>query len=326
MRGIGIAVICCLCFTACSLYNVTKEEGSGIPILVKQPVRYQTTKVALTHWKVTYVLKVGGKEYSAPSGGMDVVASDDVFNALDRIGGALSSHTAITPENFTSRVEAEIATAAPTTTPTATATAHWGGCRKDEPTGIVCVRPSVRYGRTIENDVVVVSELSDSRYYINTRRPWIGSANATIDLAPDGTMTKAQSSVEDKTVETLLSVLPITSFFTKQWNLAGKDATAATSVRNDPKAFALSSPLRQPTGTVELKLEPVTWTYVLRRRLGENETVADALTYPETGCEKSGRSCVQLVSATSSAADKPTEAKKPAGWTISGSLVPPEKE
>jgi hypothetical protein len=151
-------------------------------------------------------------------------------------------------------------------------------------------------------------------------------------------MTKVQSSIEDKTVETLLSVLPITSFFTKQWNVADKDATAATSVRNDQKAFAWNSPLRRPTGTVELKLEPVTWTYVLRRRLGENETVADALTYPESDCEKSGaksgetpsekpaKSCVQLVSATSSAADKPTEAKKPAGWTISGSLVPPEKE
>lgn len=316
MRNIGIAAICCLCFTACSLYNVTREEGNGIPILVKKPVRYQTTKVALTHWKVTFVLKAGGKEHSAPSGGMEVVASGDAFTALDRIGGELSNDAGITPDNFTARVEAQLGAA----------DVHWGGCRKEEPSGIVCVRPSVRYGRTIENDVVVVSELSDSRYYINTRRPWIGSANATIDLAPDGTMTKAQSSVEDKTVETLLSVLPITSFFTKQWNLAGTDAAAITSGRNDPKAYALVSPLRRPARTVELKLEPVTWTYVLRRRLGENETAADALTYPEIGCEKSGNSCVQLVSATSAAADKAPEAKKPAGWTISGSLVPPEKE
>lgn len=316
MRSVVVAAMCCFVLASCSLYNVTTDVGNGIPILVKQPVRYQMTKVAMTHWKVTFVLKAGGKEFPAPSGGMEVVASDDVFNELDGIGGKLSGDVGITPENFAARVEARLHEA----------TAHWGGCDKGTPSVIVCIRPSVRYGRAIQNDVVVVSELSESQYYINTRRPWIGSANATIDLAADGTMTKAQAEVEDKTVETILSVLPITTFFTKQWNLAGADAAQAAVAGKDSKAYAHISLQGRPKPTIELKLEPVTWTYVLRRRLAKGASAAIALTYPDTGCAAATTGCVQLVSAASDAENKTAEDKKPEGWTISGSLIPPGKE
>lgn len=316
MERIGIMMACCLFFTGCSLYKVTKDEGNGIPILVKQPVRYQVTKVAMTHWKVTFVLKSGDNEFSAPSGGMEIVASDAAFQSLDEIGNVLANEAGITSGNFPSRVEQQLRASK----------VHWGGCTKNEPSGVICISPSVRHGRTIENNVVVVSELSESPHYINTRRPWIGTASATIDLATDGTMTKAQSEVEDKTVETILSVLPITSFFTRQWNLGGADAVAATAVPSDPKAWRESSALRQPKRKIELKLEPVTWTYVLRRRLDTNDAIGTALTYPDYGCETSKKHCVQLVSAASAGGDKAPEAKKPAGWTISGSLIPPAKE
>lgn len=316
MERIGIMMACCLFFTGCSLYKVTKDEGSGIPILVKQPVRYQKTQVAMTHWKVTFVLKSGDKQFSAPSGGMEIVASDAAFRALDEIGNALANETGITSDNFSAHVEQHLQASK----------AHWGGCTNDEPPGVICIRPSVRHGRTIENTVVVLSELSESQYYINTRRPWIGTASATIELATDGTMTKAQSEVEDKTIETILSVLPITSFFTKQWDLGGADAVAATTVPSDSKAWRESWVLRQPKRKIELKLEPVTWTYELRRRLGANEAIGTALTYPDNACETSKNHCVQLVSAASAGGDKAPESKKPAGWTISGSLIPPAKE
>jgi len=316
MERIGIMMACCLFFTGCSLYKVSKEEGSGIPILVKQPVRYQTTQVAMTHWKVSFVLKSGGKEFSAPSGGMEVVASDRALQALEQIGNALSNEPGITPGNFSALVEQHLQVSK----------AHWGGCTHDEPSGVICIRPSIHHGRTIENKVVVVSELSESQHYINTRRPWIGTASATIELAPDGTMTKAQSEVEDKTVETILSVLPITSFFTRQWNLGESDAAAAAIAPSDSNLRQASSALRQPRPKIELKLEPVTWTYVLRRRLGANDAIGTALTYPDGNCGTPTKYCVQLVSAASASADKAPEEKKPAGWTISGSLTPPAKE
>ena len=316
MRSIVAAAMCCFVLASCSLYNVTNGKGNGIPILVKEPVRYQMTKVAMTHWKVTFALKAGDKEFPAPSGGMEVVASDDAFNALYLIGGQLSGDAGITPDNFAARVAARLHEAE----------VHWGGCDKGTPSGIVCIRPSVRYGRTIQNDVVVVSELSGSQYYINTRRPWIGSANATIDLATDGTMTKAQAEVEDKTVETILSVLPIGSFFAKQWNLDGADAALAEIARTDRRTYALISGPGRPKPTIELTLEPVTWTYVLRRRLDKEVSAATALTYPDTGCAAATTPCVQLVSAASDAEKKAPEDKKPEGWTISGSLIPPGKE
>lgn len=45
-------------------------------------------------------------------------------------------------------------------------------------------------------------------YYLNVRKPWIGSASATAELAADGTLTKGQAEVEDKTAETILGMLP----------------------------------------------------------------------------------------------------------------------
>ncbi len=319
MRNIGIMMMCCLSFTGCSLYSVTKGDvgTKGIPILVKQPVAYQMTKVALTHWKITYTLKAGGKVVATHQGVTEVVASKEAQAALVRIGDGLAASSGLTAGNFAERVESGLLGAA----------VNWNGCKQDEPPGVVCVLPSDGYGRTIENTRVVVSELSEAQHYINTRRPWIGKASATIALAADGTMTSAQAEVEDKTAETILSVLPVTSFFTKQWNLAAAAASAAATAMDwsesrDAKRFA--GALR-PAWTVELKLEPVTWIYVLRRRLGGQE-IGPALTYPDKTCGTPGHHCVQLVSASKAEDAKAPQEKKPAGWTISGSVVPPAKE
>ncbi len=323
MKIIAAVCLCCLAITSCGLYRVSRQDATksagipGIPILVKKPVRYQMTKVVMTHWKVAFVLKVGDKEIVAPSGEMQIVASNGALLELEGISIELSKDAEITPENFASKVQAKIDAA----------DIQWGGCHDKQFTKTLCIVPVAPYGRTIENTVVVASELSDTQYFINTRRPWIGTASATIKLAPDGTMTEAVAEVEDKTVETLLSVLPITDFFTRQWGLNDKSATAATSLlRSDQAAFQKWSDQGRPKPTITLSLKPIAWTYVLRRRLDETVKFGVALTYPENVCGSDARYCVELVSATSEAEKKASEDKKPPGWTISGTVVPPAKE
>ena len=48
-----------------------------------------------------------------------------------------------------------------------------------------------------------------SVYYANVRRPFIGSASATVKLNENGTLAENTAEIEDKTVETLAEALPI---------------------------------------------------------------------------------------------------------------------
>ena len=63
----------------------------------------------------------------------------------------------------------------------------------------------------------------DARY-LNVSRPWIGSVNATTEVAGDGTLTKAEAKIEDKTLETFLSLIPVKEVLQKQAGLAPEDS------------------------------------------------------------------------------------------------------
>ena len=51
-------------------------------------------------------------------------------------------------------------------------------------------------------------------YYFNTKKPLAGSAQANVELAGDGTMTKGSAQAEDKTLQTFLDLLPIKDVLT----------------------------------------------------------------------------------------------------------------
>jgi hypothetical protein len=69
-----------------------------------------------------------------------------------------------------------------------------------------------------EHDEVLLSSNSvaperyvdaDAIYYYNVNKPWSGTANAEIDLSNEGILNKASGQVENKTMETMLSLLPV---------------------------------------------------------------------------------------------------------------------
>jgi hypothetical protein len=309
MERIVIVSVCCLSLGACSIYNVSKSDtNKGIPILVMQPVEYQTTKIAQTYWKVQFTLKVGDETYSAPASPIEVVASPEVYEVLLGIGDDLSSNELLTPQGFKAKVSGKLRDNA----------SLFSGCGAITFTGIACVNPSGPYARVLENRVIVVSELSKVPRYINTKRPWIGSASATIKLAADGTMTEAQSQVEDKTAETVLSMIPVAGFLTKQWNISAPSTKVRTA--EFMSSYSLVGLAPTPKRVIELKADPVVWTYVLRKGIPENGVLGLPLEY--SSCTKSP--CVELVSATQEGNKPEGKDDNQEGWSISGSLIPPK--
>jgi hypothetical protein len=51
-------------------------------------------------------------------------------------------------------------------------------------------------------------------YYLNTRNPFIGSANVSAELSAQGTLTKATAEISDQTLSTVLGLLPVKEVLT----------------------------------------------------------------------------------------------------------------
>jgi hypothetical protein len=51
-------------------------------------------------------------------------------------------------------------------------------------------------------------------HYLNAKRPWIGSVTASAELGPDGTLSKSSVTIEDKTVQAFLDLLPVKEILT----------------------------------------------------------------------------------------------------------------
>ena len=69
-------------------------------------------------------------------------------------------------------------------------------------------------------------------YYFNTRMPWLGSSTANATLAPDGTLTQGQATVDNQTVSAILSLLPVNALLSARLGLtpaAGAASPAASS-------------------------------------------------------------------------------------------------
>jgi hypothetical protein len=330
----------CLFMSGCSIYSVSTDSANkGIPILVKKPVLYQETKIGQTHWHVKFEMKEGGKTYTSPKVPIDIVASWDAYGALETIRLNIENDKNISPDNFDQEVFSHLRSYV----------SVFSGCGTGpEASAPPCVKAG-EYAIVMENKAVVVSELSRQQYYINTKRPWIGSASAAIKLAQDGTMTDAQSEVEDKTVETMLSVVPVASYLTKQWSLGGQDksesgsAFAAAQVRGFSALVAEGlrnanlARMAKPKNNIRVLVEETIDTYILRKEMMESScpdggvcvegprnmgSLGRALEYPQ--CESN--SCVELLGVIRGGIKKDEEEKEQKGWTISGSVVPPEKD
>lgn len=75
-------------------------------------------------------------------------------------------------------------------------------------------------------------------YTYNVRRPWAGTTSATLKLNSDGTLGEATAEVEDKTFETIASLIPLKEFLTGEFVdvPAASEAVAMTGGEESDRA------------------------------------------------------------------------------------------
>lgn len=100
---------------------------------------------------------------------------------------------------------------------------------------------TIPFGSLGPEDRILAGKSSDpfpyvdysEQYYLNAKVPWSGSANIDAKLATDGTLTEASGQVQNSTLQTILSSLPVSSLITGGLGIGGtKDiSTTAGSIQ-----------------------------------------------------------------------------------------------
>jgi hypothetical protein len=118
---------------------------------------------------------------------------------------------------------------------------------------------------------LVVSNVWDYRavlapgvHSVNIRQPWIGQASSTIELNEDGTLKSTQGSAQPSALQTLASLIPVSEFLKKQWNITD----GSTKAEKLHSANSTNQPLtvnnKGQTTTVLLVVQPTELLVELR--------------------------------------------------------------
>lgn len=93
---------------------------------------------------------------------------------------------------------------------------------------------------TLESNSVeqVVHVDYSSPHYINSRRPRSGSAESTIEIGAEGTLSKATAKAEDQTLTTLAGMLPISKLAEKRLSPATATGQAEAPTRGQTQGLA----------------------------------------------------------------------------------------
>lgn len=78
------------------------------------------------------------------------------------------------------------------------------------------------------------------QYYVNAKLPIAGSANVDAKVADDGSLSEASAQVETKTLETVLSALPIGNVITGALGMGGKALAATGEVESFQLTISVS--------------------------------------------------------------------------------------
>lgn len=321
-----VLVVSCALVSGCGLYIVKAQEKvqgeaqggaqetgqekadvGGIPFLTRTAVTYQVTKLIQTRWKIQYVMKVDGEEYRAPAVPFDMLPSADGRAALLKINSELvRSGAQLTPESFRETVEKLVSENV----------LDWHKCGERKDYDGTCAISSDMNSRLISNALVVKTEISDVQHYINVRRPLVGKASASVEIASDGTLTKSTGEVESKTVETIASIISFTDYAKKvlklgEYSIKSGDGDNARQIRRDGAGRSLDTEI-----SVSYEVTPEPWLYVLQSRVDKAKGLQKALSY--------GTSGVELVEASKIAAPPKKDEQASKGWSISGTVIPPD--
>jgi hypothetical protein len=316
-RVLGIA--CCALLVGCSSVVVYKAKDGesdpsdktkqpGIPFYVKKAEVVHTTKIRVEQASIRFNIEYPQKKatFAFPSAGPISVHGNrcldehvtDITDNLDKmyVDDKTDPDWIIeTLSNYRRKLE---------------------DCNKDPLRQTVEVN-TWKTGATIDT----------TRYWLNPKLPIMGSTTVSAELASDGTLTKASVAVQDDTISTLISLLPITKYFERRLGLSGDTSgKTAEDVKHKIGYARFAGRPKRPGEEVkvsmEVKLEPTVYTleeHLPAKSCSKSCTPLE-LVFTDSGF-KPCRESVQLVSVeTSSDAKKDDDT----AYSISGKIVPPK--
>jgi hypothetical protein len=224
-----------------------KSTLPGVPFYMKQPVRVTDSAYALPASNVQIDIVVATKPpttYSYPETPVNILGeSKKVADIENRLGAEVNA-PGKTLQEIKQAVEHAI---------------------NDILDVNVNTKPEslASSAQLIANAYRIDSEIEPQQYYINSRNPLIGSASADFHLNGDYTLGEASASITDQTASTLIGLVPVAAYLSKQWNLDTSSTNTQTSSSTQIAVKAFSEKGHFDKSVEELlgvKLQPLTKT------------------------------------------------------------------
>lgn len=221
-RAITAAVTFVLAVSGCSTVAVKQGEGKsatnvgGVPFYIKKNVYKQITTYAQTDWDVTVTLEFLNQDATKSGGPRTLIQAtipDSAYrgDAMGLIRAEISKSNAsngLTQSGFDDAMRRLV---------------EAGALLQSSPAKSDCSKDGDAYCPMVSNRLVREMVVDTSKmYYINGRRPLAGNAKTDFDLSSDMTLTKVHTEQEDKTLEQVLSVLPVKEYLSKELGLVAK--------------------------------------------------------------------------------------------------------
>ena len=89
----------------------------------------------------------------------------------------------------------------------------------DEELKRVSTGTSSAFSEVISNTVTVETIIVPKQYYFEPVTPLIGSNDVSLELGSDGTLSKAETKIQDDTAKTLLAMIPVAPLLSKAWGI-----------------------------------------------------------------------------------------------------------
>jgi hypothetical protein len=225
---LNLAVMMCLVVTGCGVYVVKKStpagDHHGIPFYVKQSACKREVILLEPYYVLTLTTKQGDKVVSAES----TVLSRSQFN----------SQPVVELRNL-------LASSSPAGSQLRLLWDQVRGMHYEPHVSEFQVKPDDWYvvSDTVTPDVYVDYE---HPYTLNARRPAIGSSEATTKLNEDGTLSEATAKIDDKTISSLLDLIPAKELIKGAAGIAAFDGggTVAIELAVEPKGINYSRSYR----------------------------------------------------------------------------------
>lgn len=172
----------------------------------------------------------------------------------------------------------------------------------------------------VSNSVVLTAEVDyETKYYINARASWFGSASLNTELNADGTLSKTEATVEPGVAESIADIVPFKEFLESEYIPAQAVAEGAPGAQLLNRLVTEPERGQMPTEWVRFSLDV--------EEIGELATFERVLSADPRG---GATAPLPLDFANGQFSTRPLKASDPAptananSWTVTGSLTPPK--